>query len=100
MQVQATGYKLWFENNVLHRKNDLPAIEHADGTKEWYIRGLRHRECGPAIERSNGTKEWWYNGDLHREGDLSAVEYPTGGNDGGNDGRLTKIYFDGSKEWY
>lgn len=35
-----------------------------DGTIRWYLvtkRGsLLHREDGPAVEYLDGTKEWWY----------------------------------------
>ena len=48
------------DKNELHRE-DGPAIEWADGLKEWYKNGKRHREDGPAIERANGKKEYWYN---------------------------------------
>ena len=65
----------------LHRE-DGPAIEYENGTKEWYVNGQRHREDGPAAEYENGTKEWNVNGQLHRS-DGPAVEYA-----------------DGSKEWY
>jgi hypothetical protein len=54
-----------------------PAIERADGTKEWYVNDKRHREDGPAIERANGTKEWFVNGKLHRE-DGPAIESANG----------------------
>lgn len=53
---------------IHHRKNG-PAIEYADGTKEWYLNGKLHRSDGPAIECSmigNGRKEWYLYGDLHR----------------------------------
>jgi len=36
---------------------------YADGTKEWYKNGLRHREDGPAIEYFNGDKYWYLNGE-------------------------------------
>jgi len=49
----------------LHRE-DGPAIEWADGCKEWWIDGQRHRVDGPACEWSDGGKEWWYSGKLHR----------------------------------
>lgn len=32
------------------------------GVKEWYLNGKRHREDGPAIEYPDGSKEWWENG--------------------------------------
>jgi hypothetical protein len=34
----------------------------ADGTKAWYLAGKRHKEDGPAVEFPDGTKEWWYHG--------------------------------------
>ena len=39
-----------------------PAVEGADGDKEWYRKGLRHRDDGPAIEYADGTTEHWRNG--------------------------------------
>tara|TARA_R110000868_G_scaffold46524_1_gene153593 strand:- start:308 stop:499 length:192 start_codon:yes stop_codon:yes gene_type:complete len=30
------------------------------GDKYWYLNDKLHRENGPAIERADGTKEWWY----------------------------------------
>ena len=85
--------------NIFHRE-DGPAIEYPDGSKEWWldgklhreesscgdkawvINGKLHREDGPAYEHSDGTKEWWFNDKWHRE-DGPAIEYP-----------------DGSKEWW
>lgn len=62
------------EDGTLHNENG-PAIERADGTKEWYIDGKRHRDGGlPAIERKNGDREWYVNGELHRDGDLPAID--------------------------
>ncbi len=46
---------------MLHRE-DGPAIEHANGTKCWYINNKRHREDGPAIEYVDGVKKWYLNG--------------------------------------
>ena len=57
----ADGAKQWWLNGELHRE-DGPADESADGTKEWRVNGLRHREDGPAVEYANGHKEWWVNG--------------------------------------
>jgi hypothetical protein len=68
-------------NGRLHRE-DGPAIEYADGTKEWYLNDRRHREDGPAIEYADGSKEWYLNDRRHRE-DGPAVEWA-----------------DGEKEWY
>jgi len=61
---------------IRHRENG-PAIERSNGTKEWWLNGKRHREDGPAIEYANGRKEWWLNGKRHRE-DGPAIEYANG----------------------
>jgi len=62
-----------------HRENDLPAVINVDGTKEWWIKGLRHRAGGlPAIQHWNGTKIWYMNGKRHRDNDLPAIEYSNG----------------------
>ena len=31
------------------------------GDKHWYLNGKLHREDGPAVEYANGDKEWWLN---------------------------------------
>jgi len=81
MKVHPDGSKDWWLNGILHRE-DGPAVEDADGTKEWRLRGKFHRTDGPAIEWANGTKEWFLNGDYHRT-DGPAVEHA-----------------DGRKEWF
>ena len=68
-------------NGQFHRE-DGPAIEHADGSKAWYLNGKLHRDDGPAVEWANGYKEWCLNGKLHRDGG-PAIERA-----------------DGSKEWH
>ena len=65
----------------LHR-TDGPAIEYADGYKEWWINDKPHRIDGPAVEWVDGRKYWFMNGKLHRE-DGPAIEWD-----------------DGYKEWY
>ena len=65
-----------------HHREDGPAIEYADGSKEWYINGKLHRENGPANEYADGSKSWYTNGERHRE-DGPAV-----------------VYKNGSKAWY
>ncbi len=47
--------------DILHRAIG-PAIEYADGSKEWCLDGKRHRADGPAIESANGHKEWFLDG--------------------------------------
>lgn len=58
--------RFWYnEKNYLHRL-DGPAVEYADGSKDWWVEGKRHRLDGPAIERANGHKEWFVQGKCHR----------------------------------
>ena len=92
------------EMTILHRE-DGPAVEHTNGTKDWYLNGKLHREDGPAIERASGHKEWYINGELHRE-DGPAVVYASGtkawylnGKRHREDGPAV-VWADGYKEWY
>lgn len=39
-------------------------LEYPDGSREWYWNDRRHREDGPAVEKADGTKEWWRSGAL------------------------------------
>jgi hypothetical protein len=45
----------------IHRE-DGPAIEYTDGTKQWWANGKPHRVDGPAVEHSDGTKVWYLHG--------------------------------------
>lgn len=38
-----------------------PSIIQKNGRKEWYRKGVLHREDGPAIEYSDGNGEYWIN---------------------------------------
>ena len=81
LRVDANGSKEWYLDGKRHRE-DGPAIEYVNGSKYWYLDGKLHREDGPAIERADGSKYWYLDGKRHRE-DGPAIEYA-----------------DGSKEWY
>jgi hypothetical protein len=35
----------------------------ANSTKEWRLNGKRHREDGPAVEWTDGSKQWWIHGE-------------------------------------
>jgi hypothetical protein len=59
-------------------RTDGSDIEHTDGSKVWWINGLKHREDGPAVE-GGGYKAWYINGKRHRT-DGPAVEYSDGDN--------------------
>ena len=56
----AWGLAKFYGRSKFHRE-DGPAIEWANGTKNWYVNGKRHREDGPAVECANGEKEWCIN---------------------------------------
>lgn len=75
----ANGDKEWRLNGKRHRLNG-PAVEYIGGSKEWWLNGVRHRENGPAIDFKNGYKEWCFNGRTHRE-DGPAVERTRGKNE-------------------
>ena len=66
----------WFLNGERHRE-DGPAKEWDDGTKEWFLNGKYHRVDGPAREWVSGSKEWLLNGKYHRE-DGPAIEWDDG----------------------
>lgn len=71
--------RLYQKNMNIHRDNDLPAVEYADGSKEWLVNGVNHRNNDlPAVESACGTKAWYKNGKLHREGGLPAIEWASG----------------------
>jgi hypothetical protein len=58
------GSKEYWQNNQLHR-TDGPALEWKDGSKSWWKNGLRHREDGPAIEWNNGVKDHYLNDEYY-----------------------------------
>jgi hypothetical protein len=58
------GTKEWIVNGELHRDNG-PAIVYDNGSEQWFCRGLKHRLGGPAVS-GPGYKEWRYYGQLHR----------------------------------
>jgi len=49
------GSQTWYQNGLLHRDNDLPAIIRKNGSLFWYQNGQLHRDFNrPAIIDSNG----------------------------------------------
>jgi hypothetical protein len=68
--------RAFFLRGRVHRE-DGPAVELDDGTKEWFLSDQRHREDGPAVVRADGTKEWWLDDARHRD-DGPAVEWADG----------------------
>jgi len=91
--------KCWYKEGILHRDNELPAVEWGIN-KLYYINGkllipntqpnyivnkwgnkctyndkgqLHSYNDQPALVRPNGTKEWWLNGKLIRNNGLPAI---------------------------
>lgn len=58
---------IYYKDGQKHRE-DGPAIELGDGTKEWWIGGQRHRDDGPACiykdpDEGDFFYEWFLNGE-------------------------------------
>jgi len=67
--INSRGSKYYYKDKsmiTLHRE-DGPAFEGMDGSKEWRINGKLHREDGPATEWSYGDKSWALNGERMSE---------------------------------
>lgn len=79
--IHGNGVREWFSHGELHRENDLPAIVRSDAEEyEWYFRGKQHRDGGrPAVEYAGDSREWYFHGVLHRDGGLPAIEWKDGG---------------------
>jgi thermostable 8-oxoguanine DNA glycosylase len=56
------GDELEIEMNLEIKKPEPVLQVNYDGTKCWLLNGELHREDGPAIEYANGYKEWYLNG--------------------------------------
>jgi hypothetical protein len=67
----------WYNDKDEYHRLDGPAIEYADGSKEWRVDGKLHRLDGPAFEMADGYKAWYVDGERHRL-DGPAVEYADG----------------------
>jgi len=65
MVINSNGSKVWRLNGKLHRE-DGPAYEWVDGTKEWWING-NYISNSCAIELPNGTKYYTFEGKLMTE---------------------------------
>ena len=64
LRTDKYGNRFWnTEKGLSHyHREDGPAIEWKNGSKQWWIDGRLHREDGPAIEYLDGDKEWYYHG--------------------------------------
>jgi hypothetical protein len=57
---KTTGTEMWYFNGLIHRDGGS-AITTQMGSF-WFKNGVYHRSDGPAIELTNGTKEWYLEG--------------------------------------
>jgi len=78
LHINKYGNKIYYKDRkmtILHRL-DGPAVEHADGIKEWYVDGHRHRLDGPAFENVNGHQAWYVDGEELTEKQFNALTAP------------------------
>ena len=55
-----------------------PVID-SEGNKRWYNDvGQYHRLDGPAVELANGSKEWWLNGKEYTEEEYVMIQFMNG----------------------
>lgn len=57
------GTKEWRDASGQRHRTDGPALEYADGYKEWWIKGQVHRTDGPAVEYADDYGEWYLEGE-------------------------------------
>lgn len=62
LKIRSNGDKFWYNKQGKLHRLDGPAIEFANGDKEWWINGKRHREDGPAVIA--GENEYWFLNDI------------------------------------
>jgi hypothetical protein len=72
-----------------YHREDGPAIEHSDGSAEWWKNGVRHREDGPALINVDWSQEFWLNVPRHRE-DGPAIEWADGSHEWWLNGKKVK----------
>jgi len=70
--VLENGTRHWNNSQWQLHRLDGPAIECADGRKEWWVDGKLHRLDGPAIEYVSGTKVWCIEGVYYTEEEFQA----------------------------
>ena len=75
MQVLEDGTREWWLNGLRHRV-DGPAREGDDGARSWWLNGKQHRVDGPAWEWADGTREWWLNDEKLEFGDYVNRIFP------------------------
>lgn len=73
--ITQDGTTIFQLNGVPHR-NELPAMQYADGTLKYYVSGSLHNMNGPAVWRYGEDVTWAYNGKiLHVGSDITIAEF-------------------------
>jgi hypothetical protein len=65
-QTDQYGDRRWYNSEGELHREDGPAIEYIDGSREWWVNGELHRTDGPAREWASGSRAWYLHGQLHR----------------------------------
>ena len=65
------GYKFFTNSLTFNKQLDFKiifgySIKITNYLIEWYRNGKLHRDDGPAFEYANGTKEWWQNDERYK----------------------------------
>ena len=60
------GSRFYYQEDILHREDDLPAVEKVDGTRKWFNLGARHRLVGPAAIYPDGRKFYFIMGQAYK----------------------------------
>lgn len=62
----------WYKHGKPHREDDKPAVVwKRRNLKAWYLNGLHHRLNGPAVEWPDGSKMWYIHGIKYSEKDFN-----------------------------
>jgi len=61
-RTDQNGNKEWYNSQDQLHREDGPAIEFANGSKQWWLNNECHREDGPAVEMRDGKKYWYLKG--------------------------------------
>lgn len=98
----------WYQNNLMHRDNGLPASVWADGDRQWFQNGECYRSNDlPASIDNDGELTWYLNGEFGRDGILPSNIYTDGtmmwyenGDIHRNNGLPALIHANGTQAWY
>jgi len=78
LEIDEDGSRLWYNDQGYYHREDGPAVECVNGTKQWFKNGKFHRIGGPAIEWHFGEKEYFLNDKLYtkKEYNKKSLKFP------------------------